>query len=732
MEIQKECGGDAVAGRAMSAALVGKPDGFPPPGFVTRAGAAALFGISRSQFSEWIRQGRIASRSELVNGPNGARGRIWSSSELERAREAMANPQGWVTSEAARALFGLSAHKWAHWVRDERVPAGRWGHAPTGKRCLLFPLDELKRLKSRLDDERGQARRALEPYPDPDRPGVYHLPVASKIHDGMEALIDADALPILRGKRCNWSPGRADRSNGGSVVCSGSSTPLGRIVMGVTDPKLLVSHVNGDRLDYRRQNLVVRTRSEVAKARKLPRKWRDLEPYPDPGDPRVVRIPIQTDLHRGMEALIEAADLPLVEGKRWNWSPGKPNPARDGSVVLAMSGTPKPTLARTILAIVDPKKFVSHRNGDRLDCRRENLIVRDSVQVKAAKRKALSKGGRACSSRFKGVSWDAECRRWSAMIALRGKSRQIGRFISEVDAALAYDAAARELHGEHAWQNIADPAEAERLRNEFPPVQSGGFPPAGMVDSDGASQIFAIPLVTWNAWVRQGRLPLDCERVSAADGGDCTLYRIEDLNRIQNQIRQLVNPYPDLDRIGCWRLPLISHLDYREAVIDQCSLPLIEGRRCHWQGRYDGSATGQVVAVGPDRLYQPLARIVAEVADVAGRDTRVSHRNGNSLDCRRSNLIVRSMQEQLFGNRKMGTINGRKYTSKFKGVSWSKKDQKWLANITRDRQQRRLGSFHDELAAAQAYDEAARELFGSHARLNFPKGVDPWLERAAA
>jgi hypothetical protein len=44
----------------------------------------------------------------------------------------------------------------------------------------------------------------------------------------------------------------------------------------------------------------------------------------------------------------------------------------------------------------------------------------------------------------------------------------------------------------------------------------------------------------------------------------------------------------------------------------------------------------------------------------------------------------------------------------------------------------RLGRFRDELAAAEAYDEAARELFGEYARLNFPDGVDAWLQADAA
>ena len=49
-----------------------------------------------------------------------------------------------------------------------------------------------------------------------------------------------------------------------------------------------------------------------------------------------------------------------------------------------------------------------------------------------------------------------------------------------------------------------------------------------------------------------------------------------------------------------------------------------------------------------------------------------------------------------------------------------------------DGKNRCLGRFRDEIAAAEAYDEAARELFGEHARPNFPDGIDARLEREAA
>jgi hypothetical protein len=76
---------------------------------------------------------------------------------------------------------------------------------------------------------------------------------------------------------------------------------------------------------------------------------------------------------------------------------------------------------------------------------------------------------------------------------------------------------------------------------------------------------------------------------------------------------------------------------------------------------------------------------------------------------------------------KVKLIRGQPPSSRFKGVSWHKKDEVWRVRIKCHGVQRGLGSFRDEIAAAEAYDEAARELFGEHARLNFPDGIDAAL-----
>jgi hypothetical protein len=59
-------------------------------------------------------------------------------------------------------------------------------------------------------------------------------------------------------------------------------------------------------------------------------------------------------------------------------------------------------------------------------------------------------------------------------------------------------------------------------------------------------------------------------------------------------------------------------------------------------------------------------------------------------------------------------------SSKYRGVSWYKRDKKWEANINYDGKKQNLGSFEDEEEAAKAYDIAARAHHGKKAQLNFP------------
>lgn len=91
---------------------------------------------------------------------------------------------------------------------------------------------------------------------------------------------------------------------------------------------------------------------------------------------------------------------------------------------------------------------------------------------------------------------------------------------------------------------------------------------------------------------------------------------------------------------------------------------------------------------------------------------QTDHANGIGLDNRRENLRDSNTSQNAANSRP------RKGASKFKGVSWHKANQKWVAAI-RCEKQTYIGSFDSEVEAAKAYDAKAKELFGEFARTNF-------------
>ena len=61
------------------------------------------------------------------------------------------------------------------------------------------------------------------------------------------------------------------------------------------------------------------------------------------------------------------------------------------------------------------------------------------------------------------------------------------------------------------------------------------------------------------------------------------------------------------------------------------------------------------------------------------------------------------------------------FSSKFRGVHYSKNLRKWVAKIYHAKQARYIGCFGTQEQAARAYDARALELKGKRATLNFPE-----------
>lgn len=91
------------------------------------------------------------------------------------------------------------------------------------------------------------------------------------------------------------------------------------------------------------------------------------------------------------------------------------------------------------------------------------------------------------------------------------------------------------------------------------------------------------------------------------------------------------------------------------------------------------------------------------------------HRDRDGLNNRRLNIRMATTRQN---NANAIKVRG---TSKYKGVVWHKRTGKWLAQVGKGKY---LGCFVNELAAALAYNVAAKELYGEFARLNeLPGGV---------
>lgn len=147
-------------------------------------------------------------------------------------------------------------------------------------------------------------------------------------------------------------------------------------------------------------------------------------------------------LTRGKFAMIDVADVPLVENHQWRLLPR-------GKVVYAATTVTidgrKTTLGlhQVICGVRGP--LIDHVDRNGLNCRRKNLRLASPSQ------NMMNRGAPSNNaSGVKGVSWNKRDRRWDASIRVDGKLIHLGYFKTLDEAEAARIAGEAEHYGEYS------------------------------------------------------------------------------------------------------------------------------------------------------------------------------------------------------------------------------------------------------------------------------------------
>ena len=162
------------------------------------------------------------------------------------------------------------------------------------------------------------------------------------------------------------------------------------------------------------------------------------------GDQAVRRIP----LTRGKFALVDAKDYYRLI--KFNWFT---EICARTSYAARTKHRSTIMMHRVIMKAPD-HLVVDHIDHNGLNNCRSNLRLCTSAQ-NSQNMASIARG----RSKYKGIYWDKQHKKWVAKIQVNGKRTHIGIFKNEIDAAKAYDEKASQLHGEFACLNF--PSEAQ-------------------------------------------------------------------------------------------------------------------------------------------------------------------------------------------------------------------------------------------------------------------------------
>lgn len=155
-------------------------------------------------------------------------------------------------------------------------------------------------------------------------------------------------------------------------------------------------------------------------------------------------------LTKGQFALVDALDFAWLIQRRWCCNnKGYAVHYATFNGIRQVQSMHREIMAHILGRPIPTHLQVDHINGNRLDNRRENLRLATRSQNQANKGTPTNN-----TSGYKGVSWRAG--KWEARLRHHHRLIHLGRFQTEIEAALAYAAATRLLNADFAQADLLD------------------------------------------------------------------------------------------------------------------------------------------------------------------------------------------------------------------------------------------------------------------------------------
>lgn len=159
----------------------------------------------------------------------------------------------------------------------------------------------------------------------------------------------------------------------------------------------------------------------------------------------------EISLTQGKIALIDDEDYERVNQHKWY-----AHKERTQNYYALKNNTPRARKEKLIITrmhrfIMNARKevLIDHKDHNGLNNQKYNLRIATYSQNQRNRKKSEK-----CTSKYKGVHFVNNRKKWCAQIYIAEKPAFLGHFDDEIEAALVYDKAAIIHYGEFAWLNF--------------------------------------------------------------------------------------------------------------------------------------------------------------------------------------------------------------------------------------------------------------------------------------